>query len=536
MLDQQPRDREVTGRPPSSWPPAGSSRPSEAKAEYGGEQHRQRPLAAADGAPAGAARPLRPRAAARRTARSPASVAYVQCAGSRDQTLGVPYCSRVCCMYAIKQAMLLSGSLPFADTHRSTTWTSAPSARATRSSTARPRRWASSSSRPRSPGSTENDDQSVTVRVERIDDARPGRGARTTTWSCSRWAWPPAPTSRALAARGSARTASSTYRIPRTPRVARRAGHLRRRHGDRAQGHRRHDRRGGRARRGELYLREGAWPARRRAEGPRRAAPRRRRAHGAEPADTGERCRRSGAGWPPGAGDGAGTTAPRPATSRASASTSATAAATSPTSSTSRRWPTQAAGSARRGRGAGPTCSCAPTRARARSSRTSRRSDLDRVVVAACSPKLHETHLPGRARAGRPEPVPLRARQHPRAGELGARRPRRGDGQGGRLSCAPPSPRPDASRRSSRIARRRQGDGGRRRRRRRRPARRRSTSPGRPRGGARRARATCSAATSPCLSSLFPTEEAGRRRDHAAGRRASSAARGSPCYTRRRGE
>jgi len=27
----------------------------------------------------------------------------------------VPYCSRVCCMYAIKQAMLISGSLPLAD-------------------------------------------------------------------------------------------------------------------------------------------------------------------------------------------------------------------------------------------------------------------------------------------------------------------------------------------------------------------------------------------------------------------------------------
>jgi heterodisulfide reductase subunit A len=45
----------------------------------------------------------------------PDRVAYVQCAGSRDETLGVPYCSRVCCMYAIKQAMLLSGALPLAD-------------------------------------------------------------------------------------------------------------------------------------------------------------------------------------------------------------------------------------------------------------------------------------------------------------------------------------------------------------------------------------------------------------------------------------
>jgi heterodisulfide reductase subunit A2 len=45
----------------------------------------------------------------------PDSIAFVQCAGSRDQTLGVPYCSRVCCMYAIKQAMLLSGAVPLAD-------------------------------------------------------------------------------------------------------------------------------------------------------------------------------------------------------------------------------------------------------------------------------------------------------------------------------------------------------------------------------------------------------------------------------------
>jgi heterodisulfide reductase subunit A len=45
----------------------------------------------------------------------PSSIGYVQCAGSRDQSVGVSYCSRVCCMYAIKQAMLLSGSLPMVD-------------------------------------------------------------------------------------------------------------------------------------------------------------------------------------------------------------------------------------------------------------------------------------------------------------------------------------------------------------------------------------------------------------------------------------
>ena len=47
--------------------------------------------------------------------KEPGSIAYVQCAGSRDETLGITYCSRICCMYAIKQAMLLNGALPLAD-------------------------------------------------------------------------------------------------------------------------------------------------------------------------------------------------------------------------------------------------------------------------------------------------------------------------------------------------------------------------------------------------------------------------------------
>jgi len=47
--------------------------------------------------------------------KEPTTIAYVQCAGSRDDTLGVEYCSRVCCMYAIKQAMLINGALPLSD-------------------------------------------------------------------------------------------------------------------------------------------------------------------------------------------------------------------------------------------------------------------------------------------------------------------------------------------------------------------------------------------------------------------------------------
>lgn len=88
--------------------------PYDAKKEYGGGVLRN----VVDGlmverllAPTGAyGRQLRPS-----DGKQPDNIAYVQCAGSRDLTLGVDYCSRVCCMYAIKQAMLLAGALPLAD-------------------------------------------------------------------------------------------------------------------------------------------------------------------------------------------------------------------------------------------------------------------------------------------------------------------------------------------------------------------------------------------------------------------------------------
>ena len=45
----------------------------------------------------------------------PDSIAYILCTGSRDKTVGNPLCSRVCCMYSIKQNQLIMGSLPLAD-------------------------------------------------------------------------------------------------------------------------------------------------------------------------------------------------------------------------------------------------------------------------------------------------------------------------------------------------------------------------------------------------------------------------------------
>ncbi len=47
--------------------------------------------------------------------KEPMNVAYILCVGSRDRTIGNPLCSRICCMYSIKQAELLMGALPLVD-------------------------------------------------------------------------------------------------------------------------------------------------------------------------------------------------------------------------------------------------------------------------------------------------------------------------------------------------------------------------------------------------------------------------------------
>ena len=44
--------------------------------------------------------------------KTPREVVFVQCAGSRDPERGVPYCSKVCCMYVAKQAMMFRERVP----------------------------------------------------------------------------------------------------------------------------------------------------------------------------------------------------------------------------------------------------------------------------------------------------------------------------------------------------------------------------------------------------------------------------------------
>jgi len=47
--------------------------------------------------------------------KEPKDIVFIQCVGSRDETVGNPYCSRVCCMYTAKQAHLVREKLPKAN-------------------------------------------------------------------------------------------------------------------------------------------------------------------------------------------------------------------------------------------------------------------------------------------------------------------------------------------------------------------------------------------------------------------------------------
>jgi hypothetical protein len=42
----------------------------------------------------------------------PQKIAWIQCVGSRDVSAGKPYCSSVCCMYAMKQVILSKEHIP----------------------------------------------------------------------------------------------------------------------------------------------------------------------------------------------------------------------------------------------------------------------------------------------------------------------------------------------------------------------------------------------------------------------------------------
>ena len=47
----------------------------------------------------------------------PHSVVFIACVGSRDEKVGRPYCSRICCMYTAKQAIMLKEHAPQTDAY-----------------------------------------------------------------------------------------------------------------------------------------------------------------------------------------------------------------------------------------------------------------------------------------------------------------------------------------------------------------------------------------------------------------------------------
>ncbi|MEL4304314.1 CoB-CoM heterodisulfide reductase HdrA2 [Methanococcoides sp. LMO-2] len=49
------------------------------------------------------------------TGEMPKKVAFIQCVGSRDETVGNPYCSRVCCMSSMKNAQMIKERYPDCD-------------------------------------------------------------------------------------------------------------------------------------------------------------------------------------------------------------------------------------------------------------------------------------------------------------------------------------------------------------------------------------------------------------------------------------
>ncbi|MEM3664218.1 MAG: CoB--CoM heterodisulfide reductase iron-sulfur subunit A family protein, partial [Candidatus Jordarchaeales archaeon] len=49
--------------------------------------------------------------------KTPRRIVFVQCVGSRDESVGRTYCSRVCCTYAVKQALELKERIPGAEVY-----------------------------------------------------------------------------------------------------------------------------------------------------------------------------------------------------------------------------------------------------------------------------------------------------------------------------------------------------------------------------------------------------------------------------------
>ena len=222
--------------------------------------------------------------------------------------------------------------------------------------------------------------------------------------------------------------------------------------------------------------------------------------------------------------EGDGVRRPTDPSRAASASTSATAAATSATTSMSTRSSTRSRTPATSSSPRPPMFACSDA-TQSEMVADIEANELDGLVVASCSPKLHTFTFRGVASARGPEPVRVHPGQHPRAVLVG---PHRRPGRRHRRR------RPALVRAG--IGRTRETDAARADRRRHDPAhardrRRHRRPPGRDRprrhrapGDARRARARSSAAGSAASAPMYPHDRNGPRPHRSASSRRSAAA------------
>jgi len=113
-LDQEPQDIKLNVGAiivATGWQPFDASR----KEEYGFGRYRDVITTLQMERMLNASGPTKGDVVAPSTGRIASSIAFLQCVGSRDATVGNPYCSRICCMASLKNAQLVKEKYPETD-------------------------------------------------------------------------------------------------------------------------------------------------------------------------------------------------------------------------------------------------------------------------------------------------------------------------------------------------------------------------------------------------------------------------------------
>ena len=113
-LDQEPQDIKLNVGAiivATGWQPFDATR----KEEYGFGRYRDVITTLQMERMLNASGPTKGDVVAPSTGRIAGSIAFLQCVGSRDATVGNPYCSRICCMASLKNAQLVKEKYPETD-------------------------------------------------------------------------------------------------------------------------------------------------------------------------------------------------------------------------------------------------------------------------------------------------------------------------------------------------------------------------------------------------------------------------------------